>query len=125
MSTDANRAPLVLGLAACAIVIAGSFGPWATAGIFSEGGFDGGDAYVTLGAGLVAMVAVVLERLLWLVAAAGALCLWSGWANWSDVANTEIFGRTLDPGWGLVAVTVGGGALFLWAAASWFGWWPK
>lgn len=104
------------GLAACAAVVVGSLGPWATIGPFTTSGTSG-DGAITLVLAALATTAIGLGRLLPGVAVAGGLVAAIGAYDALDIAST---GGPLDPspGWGVLLTTAAGAALAVWAVRT-------
>lgn len=97
----------LLGVLAAVALIGGSVGPWVVAGIFSVGGTHG-DGLITLIAGVVALVPIVIGRWPGLVLASALVAASVAIYDLSRIipitGSTELFSISL--GWGLVLATV-------------------
>lgn len=104
------------GLAACAAVVVGSLGPWASIGPFTTNGTSG-DGVLTLVLAALAATAIGLGRLLPGVAIAGGLVALIALYDAVDITSA---GGVLDasPGWGVLLTAVAGIALTAWAVRA-------
>jgi hypothetical protein len=105
---------LLWALASAAAIIAGSLGPWVTAGPFSVGGTHGDGDY-SLALGIIALILIIAERSRPAVAAVAGAALAIGAVDASMVLRTddsEIFDVGL--GWGLIVLPLGAASLLAW-----------
>lgn len=120
LRTMNRRLELTVGNAWVAVsltaILVGSLGPWATLGPFTVNG-TAGDGVVALVAGIIGVMAVLVPRIPTLVTVAAAIA--SAAVAAYDLAaivaaETTILG-SVAPGWGILAVLLGGGSLGAWA----------
>lgn len=106
----------IVTLAAAALTVIGSFGPWVRAGIFSASGMDG-DGQITAVLGIVAIIGLFMTRTdtqprMWLrLGILGTLALNAVIAVYDlqNIMGTENTLIEFQPGWGIVVVLLAGG----------------
>lgn len=111
----AGGALLLWGLGSAAAIVAGSLGPWATAGPFSAAGTDAGhDGTITLALGAAALLPVAIGRLRPLVGVLAVLALSVGLYDTLDVHGRATALYPGAVGWGLVVVDLAAASLLAW-----------
>jgi hypothetical protein len=108
---------LTWGVGSALLLVIGSLGAWATFGPFSVAGTSG-DGVITLIAGLVAGVLIVLRRFTVVTLLAGLVAVATAiydTATISDSGN-EFFSASV--GWGLILADLAAVSLIAWAVAE-------
>ena len=107
-------------VASAAVMVLGSFGPWAKVlGIISVNGTDG-DGWIVIVAAIVAIGLITLRERrglrLWsliLAAVAGALAAATAIYDWTDLNRVADETGLVDAGWGIYLATIGSVSLVL------------
>jgi hypothetical protein len=123
----ARKSIVLLALGSVAAMIVGSLGPWARVDLFgSVNGTDGGgDGWFVIGAGVVALVLILLYARRQTSIMPLAVALLAGLAScaitiydWTDLHRVESsFGGLIHSGWGIYVATIGSAGLAVSSAA--------